>query len=74
VADTSCPTSNSSNVAGATMSPSTNLKVSVAQFSSYLSGLREWAMLGSNQRPPPCKGELLCSPLFLAVQKHLQIS
>jgi hypothetical protein len=32
-------------------------------------GDSEWAMLGSNQRPPPRKRSLLCLPLFLVVQK-----
>jgi hypothetical protein len=32
-------------------------------------GASEWAMLGLNQRPPTCKGGLLCLPLFLVVQK-----
>jgi hypothetical protein len=29
----------------------------------------KWAVLGSNQRPPPCKGGLLCLPLFLVVHE-----
>lgn len=32
----------------------------------------KWAMLGSNQRPPPCKGGLILSQVFNVVQKYLQ--
>ncbi|MBV9453191.1 MAG: site-specific integrase [Rubrobacter sp.] len=34
----------------------------------------EWAMLDSNQRPPPCKGELISSQKFVLVQISLQIA
>lgn len=36
--------------------------------------LYEWAMLGSNQRPPPCKGQNRTSGMFTFVQKVLQTS
>jgi hypothetical protein len=32
-------------------------------------GLREWAMLGSNQRPLPCEGESARSPGFTPVHQ-----
>jgi hypothetical protein len=34
----------------------------------------KWAMLDSNQRPPPCKGELVLSQSFAVVQISLQTS
>jgi hypothetical protein len=38
------------------------------------SGFLRWAMLDSNQRPPPCKGDTITPWLFANVQKLLQIS
>src|SRR5215208_2004296 len=34
----------------------------------------KWAMLESNQRPPPCKGELVISQTFVVVQIFLLTS
>jgi hypothetical protein len=43
-------------------------------FTLYLqnSTFCKWAMLGSNQRPPPCKGKSIMPQTFVVVQIFLQ--
>ena len=48
--------------------------LSVSTKYRYFQVFYKWAMLDSNQRPPPCKGEVIVSQTFAVVQISLQMS